>query len=124
MTPSSDPQGRVALMLCESVLHVLVEEGVLTKTKAIEAIETVVELTREIAEVWPPTSRTRLLLASSKRSRKALRQRINPCRAASSSRARRIPFSSGVEKPVGGHSVGTLEPSYGIHLGFCLALFS
>lgn len=41
-------------MLCESVLHVLVEEGVLTKTKAIEAIETVVELTREIAEVWPP----------------------------------------------------------------------
>lgn len=54
MTPSSDPQGRVALMLCESVLHVLVEEGVLTKTKAIEAIETVVELTREIAEVWPP----------------------------------------------------------------------
>jgi hypothetical protein len=54
VTPSSDPQGRVALMLCESVLHVLVEEGVLTKTKAIEAIETVVELTREIAEVWPP----------------------------------------------------------------------
>jgi hypothetical protein len=54
VTPSSDPQGRVALMLCESVLHVLVEEGVLTKTKAIEAIETVVELTREISEVWPP----------------------------------------------------------------------
>ena len=49
-----DPQGRVALMLCESVLHVLVEEGVLTKAKAIEAIETVVELTREIAEVGPP----------------------------------------------------------------------
>ena len=45
-----DPQGRVALMLCESVLHVLVEEGVLTKEKAIEAIETVAELTREIAE--------------------------------------------------------------------------
>jgi hypothetical protein len=49
-----DPLGRVALMLCESVLHVLVEEGVLTKAKAIEAIETVVELTREIAEVGPP----------------------------------------------------------------------
>lgn len=52
--PASDPQGRVALMLCESILHVLVEEGVLSKTKAMEAIETVLELTREIAEVWPP----------------------------------------------------------------------
>ena len=51
--PQSDPQGRVALMLCESVLHVLVEEGVLTKTKAIEAIETVAELTRDLAEVGP-----------------------------------------------------------------------
>jgi hypothetical protein len=54
---SSDPQGRVALMLCESVLHVLVEEGVLTKAKAIEAIETVVELTREMV---PPTIETRI----------------------------------------------------------------
>ena len=32
----------------------LVEEGVLTKEKAIEAIETVAELTREIAEAGPP----------------------------------------------------------------------
>jgi hypothetical protein len=53
MSPA-DPQSRVTLMLCESVLHVLVEEGVLTKAKAIEAIETVVELTREIVEVGPP----------------------------------------------------------------------
>ena len=51
--PPSDPQGRVALMLCESVLHVLVEEGILTKTKAIEAIETVLELTRDVAEAGP-----------------------------------------------------------------------
>jgi hypothetical protein len=36
-------------MLCESVLHVLVEESVLTKTKAMEAIETVLELTRDAA---------------------------------------------------------------------------
>ena len=50
---SSDPQGRVALMLCESTLHVLVEEGILTKAKAIEAIETVAELTNEIAESDP-----------------------------------------------------------------------
>jgi hypothetical protein len=40
-------------MLCESALHVLVEEGVLTKAKAIEVIETVAELTREIAESDP-----------------------------------------------------------------------
>jgi hypothetical protein len=52
---SSDPQGRVALMLCESVLHVLVEEGVLTKAKASEAINTVLELTREMADGNPGT---------------------------------------------------------------------
>jgi hypothetical protein len=40
-------------MLCESLIHVLVEEGVLTKAKAIEAIETVAELTHEIAESDP-----------------------------------------------------------------------
>jgi hypothetical protein len=50
-----DPQGRVALMLCESLLHVLVEEGVLSKAKAIEAIETVAELTREMADGNPAT---------------------------------------------------------------------
>ena len=48
-----DPQGKVALMLCESILHVLVEEGVLSKAKAIEAIETVAELTREMADGNP-----------------------------------------------------------------------
>jgi hypothetical protein len=53
MVSSSDPQGRVALMLCESLLHMLVEEGVLTKAKAIEAIETVLELTREMADGNP-----------------------------------------------------------------------
>jgi hypothetical protein len=49
----SDPQGRVALMLCESILHVLVEEGVITKLKALEAINTVAELTQEMAEGNP-----------------------------------------------------------------------
>jgi hypothetical protein len=43
-------------MLSESILHVLVEEGVLTKAKAMEAIETILELTRDIAEVGPPDS--------------------------------------------------------------------
>ena len=51
--PSTDPQGRIALMLCESILHVLVEEGVITNDKALEAINTVVELTREIAKRNP-----------------------------------------------------------------------
>ena len=39
--------GQAALMLCESLLHLLVEEGVITKTKAIEAIDGVAELARE-----------------------------------------------------------------------------
>ena len=52
--PMSDPQGRVALMLCESLFHLLVEEGVITKAKAMEAIEGVTELTREMAEAGNP----------------------------------------------------------------------
>ena len=55
--PHSDPQRRVALMLCESLFHVLVEEGVLTKAKAMEAIEGVVELTREMGRSDPPPNR-------------------------------------------------------------------
>ncbi len=50
---AADPQGRIALMLCESILHVLVEEGVITKGKALETINTVVELTREMADGNP-----------------------------------------------------------------------
>jgi hypothetical protein len=50
---SPQPHCEVALMLCESLIHLLVEEGVLTKAKAIEAIETVAELTHEIAESAP-----------------------------------------------------------------------
>ena len=52
--PMSDPQGRVALMLCESLFHLLVEEGVITKAKAMEAIDGVAELTREMAEAGDP----------------------------------------------------------------------
>ena len=54
VSPMSDPQGRVALMLCESLFHLLVEEGVITKAKALEAIEGVAELTREMAEAGNP----------------------------------------------------------------------
>ena len=61
-------------MLCESILHVLVEEGILTKTKAIEAIETWPSCSRDVAEVGPPaTSRITLRRNSSRQSRRALR---------------------------------------------------
>jgi hypothetical protein len=50
MTVRSDPHGEIALMLCESLLHVLVEEGVLPKEKALQAIVTVAELVREMGE--------------------------------------------------------------------------
>jgi hypothetical protein len=54
MIPMTDPHGQVALMLCESLLHILVEESVIKKQKALEAINTVVELTREAAEEGDP----------------------------------------------------------------------
>jgi hypothetical protein len=47
---SPEPNGKVALMLCESLIHLLVEEGVLAKQKALEIIESVAELAREMAE--------------------------------------------------------------------------
>jgi len=48
--PAPDPHGQVALMLCETLLHVLVEQRVITRDTAIEAIEGVAELTRETAQ--------------------------------------------------------------------------
>jgi hypothetical protein len=41
-----DPDGQVGLMLCESILHILVEEGVISNEKALDAINGVVELSR------------------------------------------------------------------------------
>ena len=54
VSPMSDPQGRVALMLCESLFHLLVEEGIITKAKAMETIEGVAELTREMTKAGNP----------------------------------------------------------------------
>lgn len=42
-----DLEGRVALMLYESLLHVLMEEGVVPKDRVLDAIETVAELMHE-----------------------------------------------------------------------------
>jgi hypothetical protein len=53
---STDPQSRVALMLCESLLRVLAEESVITREKAFDAINTVAELTRELADGDPTTA--------------------------------------------------------------------
>ena len=46
---SSEPQCEITLMLCESLIHLLVEEGVIAKHKAIEVIEGVAELASEMA---------------------------------------------------------------------------
>ena len=48
--PKPDPHGQVALLLCESLLHVLVEQRVISREAALSAIESVHELTEENAE--------------------------------------------------------------------------
>jgi hypothetical protein len=45
-----DPHRQVALLLCDSLLHVLIEERVIAKRKAIGAIVAVVELVCETVE--------------------------------------------------------------------------
>ena len=48
---SRDPDSQVSLMLCESILHLLVEERVITKERALEAINGIVELLQESDEI-------------------------------------------------------------------------
>jgi len=48
--PSPDSHGQAALMLCESLLHLLLEQHVITKEKAIEMIGDVAELAKEMTE--------------------------------------------------------------------------
>ena len=45
--PVPDSEGQISLMLCESILHILVEEGVISNEKALETIDGVLELARE-----------------------------------------------------------------------------
>jgi hypothetical protein len=54
-----EPDGEVSLMLCESILHLLVEEGVISKEKALDAIDGVVELARANDEVGQRPSASR-----------------------------------------------------------------
>ena len=46
-----DPHGQAALMLCESVLLLLVEQGIIDKVQAFDAIEGVIEVKQEMAGV-------------------------------------------------------------------------
>ena len=45
-----NPAGKVALLLCEALLHVLVEERVISQEAALSAIESVLEVTQESSE--------------------------------------------------------------------------
>jgi hypothetical protein len=45
--PATDPDGRVSLMLIESILHLLAEEGLISKEKVLDAINRLVELAHE-----------------------------------------------------------------------------
>src|ERR1700680_216415 len=57
--PAPDPDGQVSLMLCESILHLLVEEGVISKEKALESIDGVAERVREREEAGKRPSASR-----------------------------------------------------------------
>jgi two-component system, cell cycle response regulator CpdR len=48
--------GQVSLLLCESLLHLLIEEGLITRGRALDAVETVAEVTREMAEMDPASN--------------------------------------------------------------------
>jgi hypothetical protein len=62
--PAPDPDGQVSLMLCESILHILLEEGVTSKARVLDAVNGVVELARESDEIGqrPPASRSAVQL--------------------------------------------------------------
>ena len=49
MDHDPDPHGQAALMLCECLLLLLVEEGHLPKDRVLEAIGDVIDVKREIA---------------------------------------------------------------------------
>lgn len=48
--PEPDVHGQAALMLAESILHTLIEIGVLTVPEAVEVVSTAMEVRRELAK--------------------------------------------------------------------------
>jgi hypothetical protein len=57
MNSGPDPEAEVALLLCEVLLHVLVEQRAISREAAFSAIESVLELAREATEVKPAAGR-------------------------------------------------------------------
>ena len=47
--PKPDPHGQVALLLCESLLHVLIEQRVISREAALSAVQSVLEVTEDAA---------------------------------------------------------------------------
>jgi hypothetical protein len=58
-----DPESRVALMLCESLIHLLVEKGVLGKAEVCQTIEGLEEITREMTDRQDTAEMGRAMLA-------------------------------------------------------------
>ncbi|MBE7211092.1 MAG: hypothetical protein INR65_08735 [Gluconacetobacter diazotrophicus] len=49
MPPSPDPHGQAALMLCEALALLLIEEGTIPRERMVEAIDGVIEVKQELA---------------------------------------------------------------------------
>ena len=54
MTLKPDPHGQAALMLCESLAFLFIEQGILGKHQIIDAVESIIESKQEIAEANEP----------------------------------------------------------------------
>jgi hypothetical protein len=50
MPRSADPFGLAAMMLCESLLHALVDAGILPRELALEAVQNVLEVADDMAD--------------------------------------------------------------------------
>ena len=49
MTPIPDPHGQAALMLCESLAHMLIAQGTIDRDALVDTIDGVIEVKQEIA---------------------------------------------------------------------------
>jgi hypothetical protein len=56
--PQPDAQGQAALLLLESLIHSLLDNGALTKAQALEAIESAMQVKEESAEEKKEPART------------------------------------------------------------------
>ena len=49
MNTDPDPYGQAALMLCEGLMLLLVEKGVISRDEAVATVDGIVEVKREVA---------------------------------------------------------------------------